>query len=203
MKLDYFPFHGEAFRRATIGWPKAKIGAYLALLWHQWNEYSVPADDVGQIARILGESRIQTRKLWDGELAEKFPRWEDGKFRNRRMEAVRERELEAIRRRSDHGRSGALARWGKTKRTKQKPATLWKRAVAIAHAVIDELPDAGVTAWREEFKDRAMRQGIPYNERGGKSNTPLVARAVEWVMGVKQQRVKRGEKPSWGRKQPR
>lgn len=199
MKLDpSFPFHGEKFRRATVGWPKAKIGCYVLLLWHQWVEHSIPADDVEQIARILGETRIQTVKVWTGDLAAKFPKWEDGRYRNRRLEAVREQMLEEIRRRSDHGRTGALARWkGKVKKA---PASTWKRAIRIAHDIIDAAPKAGITEWRETFKDVAAKQGIKYGERGGKSQTPLYVRAFDYVQGVKHHRVKKGEPAAWGKK---
>jgi uncharacterized protein YdaU (DUF1376 family) len=203
VKLDSFPFHGESFRRATAGWPKAKIGAYLLLLWHQWVEHSIPADDLKKIASILGESRIQTLKLWTGELAAKFPAWQDGRYRNRRLEAERERVLEEIRRRSDHGRAGANARWGRGRKKKAAPASNWKRAIALAHTILDEMPRAGVTEWREEFKDRAAKQGIPYGERGGKSQAPLYVRSIEYAMEVKAQRIKKGEPAAWGRQRKR
>ena len=203
MKLDWFPLFGESFRRATVGWPKAKIGCYLLLLWHQWEEHSVPGDDVMKIARILGESRIQTLKVWTGELAGKFPVWQDGRCRNRRLEQVREKLLEDFRRRSDHGRVGALARWGKTKKTKPKPASTWKRALRIAHDIVDASPKAGITEWREAFKDTAAKQGIPYAERGGKSDTPLYVRAIDYVIEVKKHRLKKGEPAAWGRRTPR
>lgn len=205
MKLEWFPLFGESFRRATVGWPKAKIGCYLLLLWHQWEEHSVPADDVMKIARILGESRIQTNKVWIGELSGKFPIWTDGRYRNRKLEQVREKLLEDFRRRSDHGRAGALARWGKrkSKPTKQAPASLWKRAIRIAHDIVDASPKAGVTEHREAFKDIAAKQGIPYGQRGGRSDTALYVRAIEYVYEVKKERVKKGEPAAWGRRTPR
>jgi hypothetical protein len=65
------------------------------------------------------------------------------------------------------------------------------------------MPRAGITEWREEFKNRATKQGIKYAERDGKSETPLYVRAIDYVVGVKAHRIKKGEPAAWGRKRTR
>jgi len=57
-------------------------------------------------------------------------------------------------------------------------ATLWKRAIAIAHQAIDEWPTDSASQ-AEAFKQHCADQGLPYAERSPDNPRPLYVRALE------------------------
>lgn len=61
----------------------------------------------------------------------------------------------------------------------------WRRAVAIAHLVMERHPDS-FTDCTELFKLRCAEQGIDYGQR--KDGRPLYARALDYVAEVRAQR---------------
>ncbi|MGE3276759.1 MAG: hypothetical protein AB7O67_16730 [Vicinamibacterales bacterium] len=65
---------------------------------------------------------------------------------------------------------------------------VWKVAMAIGHAVFEDLPDACDADRTEEFKVRCALQDIDYAARGGDQDRPLYARALEYVAGVRARR---------------
>lgn len=59
-------------------------------------------------------------------------------------------------------------------------ATIWKRALAIAHRVIEEHP--GDSAHQTDaFKTYCLEQGLDYRLPGGVEDRPLYARALDFV----------------------
>lgn len=80
----------EAVRLMTL----EQQGAYLALLWHAWQNDGLP-NDLRDLARILGVSprRLKSR-IWP-RLADCWPAAEDGRLRNPRQEQERARRAQA------------------------------------------------------------------------------------------------------------
>ena len=71
----------------------------------------------------------------------------------------------------------------------RKPkASTWKRAIAIAHAVMDDYPDS--VDWTPEFKARCDAQGIDYGQRGGQTQRALFSRAIDYVEAQRARRPK-------------
>lgn len=71
---------------------------------------------------------------------------------------------------------------------KPSTASTWKRAIAIAHAAIDEFPDNGASQ-TDAFKERCARQGIAYADPGGVDGRPLYARALDYALETRRRRV--------------
>jgi len=67
------------------------------------------------------------------------------------------------------------------------PATTWKRAIAIAHRVIEQWPESGASQ-TDAFKDTCDRQGIDYAEIGT-GGRPLYARALDYVQEQRRRRA--------------
>ena len=75
-----------------------------------------------------------------------------------------------------------------TQKTTPPKSSTWKRAIAIAHAVMDEFPNQSQD-WTPEFKHRCRQQGIDYGELGGDTQRPLFARALDYVERQRSARV--------------
>lgn len=193
MRLDSIPFPWEQFRRQTKGWSKELIGTLLVLWIEQWADGGIPADSSVALSRALGESRVEAKRLWS-LLKRRFTRGDDGLYRDPELEAIRAAEIEELARWTDHGRRGAEARW-KGHQGKRPVSSNYRRAVRIAHDIMDRQPHAKWPEWVEQFKTVAGQQGIDFMERGGASKSPLYMRALEYVEGVKKRRKERGEQP--------
>jgi uncharacterized protein YdaU (DUF1376 family) len=83
------PLHVSDFLTGTHTLTNEETGAYVRLLFHQWEYDAVPADDRTALAALLHEAPIRAQQLWS-RLGPKFRRGTDGRWRNPR--AHRERE---------------------------------------------------------------------------------------------------------------
>lgn len=104
----YLPLFGRDFLAATAGWTAAERGHYITLLIVQWEQGALPA----------GLERLElvspgVSAVWE-IIEPKFPQWDDGLRRNRRLEEHREKCLELKDARSEAGKRGNEARWGRT-----------------------------------------------------------------------------------------
>jgi uncharacterized protein YdaU (DUF1376 family) len=110
-------------------------GAYRRLLDHQWLHGSIPAD-VAQLARICKNvPPAKMRKLW-GAIAPLFVADADGlRYRNRKLERVRQEREEYRQRQSEAGRRGARQRWHPTPEANGDP-----NGGGIATPVADQWP---------------------------------------------------------------
>jgi uncharacterized protein YdaU (DUF1376 family) len=88
-KSPALPFYGKDFfddervKYLTLaGW-----GLYIALLWRQWTEGSIPAD-LTKMAAILGRPEKEIRAAWDG-VSQFFHEIEPERLANRKLEKVR------------------------------------------------------------------------------------------------------------------
>lgn len=104
------PFFGKQFYDDETVWlaSLAYQGLYVALLWCQWRERSIP-DDVRMVARLVGQPEREVRKLWP-EVRKHFAAVDDqpGRLANANLEVIRENQKAF----SDKQSSIADARWG-------------------------------------------------------------------------------------------
>lgn len=102
----YIPLFGRDFLAATSGWTAAERGHYITLLIVQWEQGALP-DGLERLELVsAGVSAV-----WH-VLEPKFPTWDDGLRRNRRLEEHRAKAQELKNARSEAGRRGSDARWG-------------------------------------------------------------------------------------------
>lgn len=106
------PFYGKEFYDDERVWlmPLSAQGLYLAALWQQWQEGSIPAD-VSQLARLVGQPERDVRKAWES-VSQFFSPGESGRLVNRKLETIRVKWIEFRGKRSAAGRKGNNVRWG-------------------------------------------------------------------------------------------
>ena len=104
---SYIPLFGRDFLTATMGWTAEERGHYVVLLITQWEQGHIP----GEIERLELVS-AGCAGSWN-RLEAKFPIWEDGQRRNKRLEEHRRKANELHQARADKAQKAANARWGK------------------------------------------------------------------------------------------
>ena len=107
-KAPAMPFYGKQFYDDEAVWLSslAHQGLYVALLWQQWANGSVP-DDVRLIARLVGQREADVRRLWE-EVSRHFEPHptEPGRIINAQLEKVREDMVKLREKRSKAGSKG-------------------------------------------------------------------------------------------------
>jgi hypothetical protein len=69
----------------------------------------------------------------------------------------------------------------------QAKASIWKRAIAIAHRVIEEHPDGDHA---DAFKRRCAEQGVDASAPGSSDPRPLHARALDFARLQRRRRAR-------------
>lgn len=87
----------------------AEVGAYILLLCAQWDQGSIPGDDIRRLAVLMRCTPKTALGLWQ-TVSTKFERHEDG-WRNARLETVRQEQADYRDGRSRSGKAGAEKRW--------------------------------------------------------------------------------------------
>jgi len=105
-----FQFYPNDFVSGTRRMTTAEVGAYMLLLCAQWDDGSVPGDDLVALAQTMRCTRLVATKIW-ARICEKFVRDETGKWRNIRLENVRQEQTVYRAQRAQNGRKGAAERW--------------------------------------------------------------------------------------------
>ena len=109
--LPFFPLYASDFLNdedvALV--PNDAVGIYIKLLCRQWIEGSLP-NCTGALSRLSGEDEDSFVYLWE-LLSHKFPEGEDGRLRNPRLAAERDK-AESIHSRKSQG--------GKTRKAQRK-----------------------------------------------------------------------------------
>tara|TARA_R100000808_G_scaffold21732_1_gene46998 strand:+ start:1359 stop:2417 length:1059 start_codon:yes stop_codon:yes gene_type:complete len=109
--LPFFPLYASDFLNdedvALV--PNDAVGIYIKLLCRQWIEGSLPSC-TGSLSRLSGEDEDSFVYLWE-LLSHKFPEGEDGRLRNPRLAAERDK-AESIHSRKSQG--------GKTRKAQRK-----------------------------------------------------------------------------------
>jgi hypothetical protein len=85
------PFYGKDYYDDERVWlaSLAAQGLYIALLWHQWQEGSIPSD-VRKVAALVGKPEREVRDLWEGEVSQFFVQMTDNRLANTHLEKVRD-----------------------------------------------------------------------------------------------------------------
>lgn len=88
-KSPSMPFYGKQFYDDESVWLSslAHQGLYVALLWSQWANGSIP-EDIQTIARLVGQKEGDVRKLW-GDMRRYFEPVAEGRLCNPQLERVR------------------------------------------------------------------------------------------------------------------
>ena len=108
--LPYVPWFYGDFLRSTAGWLPMERFAYAMLLWHQWDQGSIP-DDLERLASIVGLGVDELTSIWQRTIARKFKKTRSGLV-NQRMAEHRAKVLAYHNAQSEKGRKGMAARWG-------------------------------------------------------------------------------------------
>jgi uncharacterized protein YdaU (DUF1376 family) len=104
-----FQFYPADFDQGTAEMTLDETGLYIRLLGHQWLTGSVPSDP-SRIASVAHTTVEVLERLWP-VVSRKFETGPDGRLRNARLEAEREKQREWRAKQVTSGRAGAEARW--------------------------------------------------------------------------------------------
>jgi uncharacterized protein YdaU (DUF1376 family) len=135
-KVDtYMPFFCGDFLAGTLGWSAEERGHYTVLLSVQWIQGSIPSD-MAALERISSG----VTSCW-ATLSQKFPVWEDGLRRNRRLESHREKSIDLKEAKSRAGKAGNEQRW-KNRKTVADGSQTDRTAIAngIANGIAKTSP---------------------------------------------------------------
>lgn len=105
MSLQYFPFFPGDYLRDTMGLSACEHGCYLLLLMHSWTRGPL-RDDLDYLQRITGNPPMETIRF----ILENY--WErlDIGWINKRLEDIKQKQIEAYERRANAGRKGGLVK---------------------------------------------------------------------------------------------
>ena len=106
--FPYVPWYHGDFLRSTAGWTLLERGAYMMLLFTQWELGPLP-NDLGRLACIVGLEQTEMAAIWP-LLSKKFKHTKNGLL-NVRMETHRRNYLEYRKHQVESGRKGAAVRW--------------------------------------------------------------------------------------------
>lgn len=120
-KEPFLPLFFGDFLGATSEWEGEEQALYLLLLGYQWSLGSLPSEP-RRICKLVRWDWALFERCWE-TVGQKFAA-DDGRVRNARLEAHRQKSIELSKQASQAGRAGADARWHKPHGTK---ATAKKR----------------------------------------------------------------------------
>lgn len=105
-KSPAFQFYASDFLVDTAEMTNQEVGAYIRLLSHQWVNGGLNGDP-NRLANAVG---IGLLEVWD-DIKHKFELCEDGKYRNPKLEKVRQTQINYRNKQSEAGKKGAAKRW--------------------------------------------------------------------------------------------
>ena len=126
-------------------------GAYMNLLCHEWLEGGLPDDD-GMLSILSGLG-----KEWFGKSGEKIKKCftvKSGKFINPRLEKERKNQKDRRRKRSDAGKKGNKARWGKDSESVVKGSQCDNNAIAKDRSTPTPTPTSTSTSTKKKKKKK-------------------------------------------------
>jgi uncharacterized protein YdaU (DUF1376 family) len=102
---QWYPFYHDLFNRSTAGWAADRVGAYILLLNHQWQNDGIPTDkeELIFIAKCIPETL--------DKVLLKFSQEKNGKLYNKKMEIVRKEQIEKYEKRANAGKQGGTAKY--------------------------------------------------------------------------------------------
>lgn len=110
--LAMMPWFTGDFMRSTRGWPLTARAVYRELLDAQWDIGNLPVDPA-ELAAMIGASAEEWARGWS-RCEAKFPIVNGSYRQNAKLERVRITAFDYRAERSEAGKKGAAARWGKT-----------------------------------------------------------------------------------------
>lgn len=105
-KSPAFQFYASDFLVDTAEMTNSEVGAYIRLLSHQWVNGGLNSDP-NRLANAVGTGLLE---VWD-DIKHKFELCEDGKYRNPKLEKVRQAQINYRNKQSEAGKKGAAKRW--------------------------------------------------------------------------------------------
>jgi uncharacterized protein YdaU (DUF1376 family) len=132
-------------------------GAYMRLLWHCWQEGSLP-NEQKRLAAIADRCEVQrfTETIWPA-VAPCFTKRPDGRLIQKRVEQERAIKDEIREKRSEAGKLGNAKRWGEYRKSEEVPE--------IRHRKISEAPDHEKINLTESPKNSSQMNRICDNLR--------------------------------------
>jgi uncharacterized protein YdaU (DUF1376 family) len=102
---QWYPFYHDLFNRSTAGWGAERVGAYILLLNHQWQNSGIPKDrsELLYIAKCSDD-------ILDKVLL-KFEVEKNGKLFNKKMENIRKEQIDKYEKRANAGKAGGIAKY--------------------------------------------------------------------------------------------
>jgi uncharacterized protein YdaU (DUF1376 family) len=102
---QWYPFYHDLFNRSTAGWAADRVGAYILLLNHQWQNDGIPTDK----GELLFIAKCTPETL--DKVLLKFSQEKNGKLYNKKMETVRKEQIEKYEKRANAGKQGGIAKY--------------------------------------------------------------------------------------------
>jgi uncharacterized protein YdaU (DUF1376 family) len=102
---QWYPFYHDLFNRSTAGWAADRVGAYILLLNHQWQNDGIPTDK----DELLFIAKCTPETL--DKVLLKFSQEKNGKLYNKKMEIVRKEQIEKYEKRANAGQQGGIAKY--------------------------------------------------------------------------------------------
>ena len=102
---QWYPFYHDLFNRSTAGWAADRVGAYILLLNHQWQNDGIPTDK----EELIFIAKCSPETL--DKVLLKFSQEKNGKFYNKKMEIVRKEQIEKYEKRANAGKQGGTAKY--------------------------------------------------------------------------------------------
>lgn len=112
---QWYPFHHDLFNRSVSGWGAERVGAYILLLNHQWQNNGIPKDREELIFIARCSDTILDKVL------PKFQSEKNGKLFNKKMEIIRKQQKDKYEKRANAGSKGGIAKKQNSSNAKAKP----------------------------------------------------------------------------------
>lgn len=104
-KPPAFQFYAKDFLTGTMTLSLSERGAYVTLLAYQWDNGSVPGDDLELLSRAMQCQRADAELVWP-KVQTKFKRVTEGIWRNLRLEKERTKQRKFRKSQSNKGKKG-------------------------------------------------------------------------------------------------
>lgn len=112
---QWYPFYHDLFNRSTAGWTAERVGAYILLLNHQWQNNGIPNDREELLLIAKCKPEILEKVLL------KFEVEKQGRIFNKKMEIIRKEQIDKYEKRSNAGRAGGIAKYQNLSNAKAMP----------------------------------------------------------------------------------
>jgi len=193
-KPPSFDFYPDDFVGGTMGMHPCARGIYITLLCHQWSHGAIPSPtNIRQFVQITGAMPDELQEHLP-EVLLKFEPRENGSFINARMEREYARKVEIREKRSEFGKSGAIA--------KQKPSNCSSKSQSNSEAkqevgsrkkevskdkkesfdpAVLELPFSSVefAGWWRSYSQMRIEKGCPMKPTGARASLGRLAKFGE------------------------